>query len=41
MKNETGKSQKKVSLKKKLLSSDLDVPAAGASFAKAVWTWHA
>jgi hypothetical protein len=26
-------------LKKKLLDEDLDVPASGASFAKARWTW--
>jgi hypothetical protein len=31
--------QKAIPLKKKLLSEDLDVPAAGASFAKASWIW--
>jgi hypothetical protein len=30
---------KSVPLKQKLLSEDLDVPATGASFAKARWIW--
>jgi hypothetical protein len=30
---------KPIPLKKKLISGDLDVPVAGASFAKAVWRW--
>lgn len=33
-------SKKPIPLKKKLLSEDLDVPATGASFAKARWVWH-
>jgi len=41
MKNETSQAQKQIPLKKKLVSGDLDVPATGASFAKAIWTWHA
>jgi hypothetical protein len=28
-------------LKSKLLKEQLDVPLAGASFAKATWTWRA
>lgn len=28
-----------IPLKQKLLSEDLDVPATGASFAKARWIW--
>ncbi|MEA3052814.1 MAG: hypothetical protein QOG72_1717 [Sphingomonadales bacterium] len=30
---------KPIPLKKKLLGEDLDVPATGASFAKARWVW--
>jgi hypothetical protein len=29
-----------IPLKQKLLSEDLDVPATGASFAKARWIWN-
>ncbi|HYI40317.1 MAG TPA: hypothetical protein VE053_08365 [Allosphingosinicella sp.] len=32
--------QTAIPLKKKLLSEDLDVPAAGASFAKIRWIWE-
>jgi hypothetical protein len=40
MKDENASKGKQIPLKKKLISGDLDVPVAGASFAKAVWTWR-
>jgi hypothetical protein len=40
MKIENVNKPKQIPLKKKLLVDDLDVPVAGASFAKIVWTWR-
>jgi len=39
MKKDSEKKLTQIPLKKKLLTGDLDVPATGASFAKAVWIW--